>query len=600
MPESISYIYRIIDKYTPALRKISSATKSFGDTVKKSQAGLKKLSTKLTSVQSIATSAATTIGGKIALDKYASFATSMNKLESVTFATEDQMARMRDMAKDLGATTQFTAGEAAQGMTYLAMAGLDTEQVLKAIPGALQLAAAGGIELGQAADIATNVLGQMKMSVEDLTHVNDVLALAQSKANFNIVELFEAMRPVGTTAKNLGMSFEELAANLGAMAQQGEKGSIAGTLLRNALTEIAGATESQVKLYKDLGINLGDFVDQAGKITNFKGLIQELRNLDKQGKLTVPILQDLYGDRGFRAIQILAGTTAESIAGLEEKLTSSTGSAEKAANIMMQGLPGALKSMSSAFEAVNIAIFESGLDQVLIDIGTRITLIARSLANANPALLKVAGIIALIATVAGPLIVALGVISAAIGAISLPMIAVAAGIAAVVGGLFLLYKGIKFVMDNWRSMVEAFYSAIEWFKTEFPLLTDIIKLAFDLSPIGIFISSIGHLRDVFSAFMTDLDAGFTAIKEKFTAIKELPGEIGGKIKNVGAGLTGKVKGIFGFGKEKGVAAQNANVAKSQLNGQIVVAPAKGAQVDSAKVSTDVPGNLGFNIAAGAM
>lgn len=599
MPESISYIYRIIDKYTPALRKISSATKSFGDTVKKSQAGLKKLSTKLTSVQSIATSAATTIGGKIALDKYASFATSMNKLESVTFATEDQMARMRDMAKDLGATTQFTAGEAAQGMTYLAMAGLDTEQVLKAIPGALQLAAAGGIELGQAADIATNVLGQMGLQVEDLSRVNNVLAAAQSKANFNITELFEAMRPVGTTASNLGMSLEELSAHLGVMANAGEKGSIAGTLLRNALTEIAGATKSQVNLYKDLGINLGDFVNEAGKITNFKGLIAELQKLQEQGRLTVPILQDLYGDRGFRAMQILAGAGAESIDKLQQSITG-TNAAVDAANIQMKGLPGILKAMSSAFEAVNIAIFESGLDQVLIDIGTRITLITRSLASANPALLKVSGIIALIATVAGPLIVALGVISAAIGAISLPMIAVAAGIAAVVGGLFLLYKGIKFVMDNWRSMVEAFYSAIEWFKTEFPLLTDIIKLAFDLTPIGVFVNSIGHLRDVFSAFMTDIDAGFTAIKEKFTAIKELPGEIGGKIKSVGTGLSDKVKGLFGFGKEKGVAAQNASVAKSQLNGQIVVAPAKGAQVDSAKVSTDVPGNLGFNIAAGAM
>lgn len=565
MAESISYIYKIIDKFTPALRKINSAAKSFGQTVKKSQAGLKTMSQKLTSIQSIAASAATTIGGKVALDKYTNFATSMNKLESVTFATEEQMASMREMAKKLGAETQFTAGQAAEGMTYLAMAGLDTEKVLKAIPGALELAAAGGIDLGQAADIATNVLGQMGLQVEDLSRVNNVLAAAQSKANFNIIELFDAMRPIGTTASNLGISLEELTAHLGVMANAGEKGSIAGTLLRNALTEIAGASESQIALYKDLGINLTDFVNEAGKITNFKGLIGELQRLQSEGKLTVPILQDLYGDRGFRAMQILAGAGAESIDKLQKSITGTSASSQ-AASIQMKGLPGVLKSMSSAFEAINIAIFESGLDRILIDIGTYITEVARNISSANPEMLKIAGIIGLVGTVAGPVLIAFGALSAAIAAISIPLVAAVAAFAGVSAAIYEVWK-------NWDYLVMD------------------IKAGVDVV--------LGFIDNMAAGFMQTFDDIINAFNYVKNNIKDLPGNAFASakesIKDIPSKIGGKIKGLFGFG-DKGVVAQNTLASKSQLDGQIVVSAAKEAKVRSASMQTNMPGNLGFNIA----
>ena len=547
MAESIKYIYQIIDRFTPALKKITAGTKQFQRTMKKTSAVTDRIGQKLNTLSTFAGAAASAIGGKIALDKFTSFDAAMNKLESVTFATEDQMIRMRETAKQLGATTQFTAGQAAEGMTYLAMAGLDTEKVLKAIPGALQLAAAGGIELGQAADIATNVLGQMGMQVEELAHVNDVLALAQSKANFNITELFEAMRPVGTTAKNLGISLEELTSYLGAMANAGEKGSIAGTLLRNAFTQIAGAGKKQRAIYKALGIDLSKFVDQAGKISNFKGLIEQLQKLDKQGKLTVPVLQALYGDRGFRAVQVLVGTSTKELAKFENQLKSFDGAAKESAAIQMKGLPGAMKAMSSAIEAVVIAVFESGLDKVLIDISNKITDLARTISAANPEMLKIAGIAAAVVTalmpvlmVAGLIMPAISAITAAIGAISLPMVAVAAAVVAVGAAIYQVWKNWDYLVMDFKLGVEAVSGYID------------------------------------------------TLKEKWESIKVFtPAGLGKK-------FGGKIASFFGFG-EKGVAAENATT-KSTLNGNITVSATPGSKVESAGMKTSAPGNLGFNMA----
>lgn len=552
MTEQVVYVYRVLDKYTPILNKINSATRKFKSTIKGAQESAGNLGKKMSSLQSIAAGFAAATGGKAALDKYVGFAASMNKLESVTFASADQMKRMRDMAKNLGATTAFTAGEAAQGMTYLAMAGLSVDEVLQAIPKSLQLAAAGGISLAEAADISTNVLGQMKLSVEDLSHVNDVLALAQSKANFNITELFESMRPVATTANNLGMSLEELSANLGAMAQQGEKGSIAGTLLRNALTEIAGAGKKQIKIYKRLGINLKDFIDESGKIKNFSGLMDKLRALQEQGKLTIPVLQALYGDRGFRAVQIIVGTAADKIKEFENAVTKSTGASKKAADIQMKGLPGVMASIASAFEAVNIAIFESGLDVILIQLGQDVANLAREFSSINPAILKTIGVIAAISAVVAPAVVAFGFMFTVIGAISAPLVVVGAAIVAVGSALYQ-------VRDNWKYLVADFKLGLEWATEKFNAFKDIV--------LGLKNSLVGGISGFISGE-----------KEK-------------------KGIFEGIKNIFGFG-EKGVAAKNSIVSKHSLNGNITVAAEKGSSVNRAYMKTSVPGNLGFNIAAG--
>lgn len=612
MAEYISYIYRIIDKFSPALNKINAATRKFESNAKKTSAVVSKMGSRFTNLQTAAGGLAGAVGGKMALDKFTGFADSMNKLESVTLAGGNQMNQMREMAKKLGAETQFTASQAAEGMTYLAMAGLDTGKVLEAIPGTLQLAAAGGLELGQAADIATNVLGQMGMEVKDLAHVNDVLSMAQSKANFNIVELFEAMRPIGTTAANLGVDLEELTAYLGAMANAGEKGSIAGTLLRNAMTEVSTASDKQKKIYKALGVNLTEFTDKTGKLTNFKGLVNKLRELNDAGKLSVGVLQELYGERGFRAMQILSGKAGEGIAGLEEKLRKSGGTAQEMAAIRMKGLPGALKSMSSAFEAVTISIFESGLADLIKRISVNITVFARALSKMNAPMLKWIGIGGFFVTVfggiAGALAIIIPVFSSVggliagvfgmfaihspilmtLGTVVLPAIKVAfLGLLAPIAAFAFAFVGVGAavyqIWKNWKYLTDDMKRFSKWW---------VDKFTFDSMVNGIekVVEKIKPLIDSF--YKLDEKLGFGSEKKKVAVTAKEADEKWAKVV--------KMRREAGLWKtpEKGVAATNAGTVKNNLNGQIVVAPAKGAQVNSASMTTDVPGNLGFNIAAG--
>lgn len=601
MAYNIAYIYQVIDKFTAPLRKITAANTQFNRNMNQSAQSLGKISKGFSSLTNVASAAAGAIGGKIVLDQFVGFETSMNKLESVSFATGGEMAKMRDIAKDLGAKTQFSASEAAQGMIYLKMAGLSTKDVMEAIPQTLQLAAAGGIELGQAADIATNVLGQMGLGVKDLTHVNDVLALAQSKANFSIQELYEAIRPIGTTASNLGIGLEELTAYLGAMANAGEKGSLAGTLLRNAFTELAAPTKDQIKGYKKLGLNLSEFISKSGKITNFKYLLNELRRLNKEGKLSVGALQKLYGDRGFRAIQILAGKAGEGVAQFEEELVKANDTSKRASEIQMKGLPGALKSLKSAFEAVNIAIMESGVDQVIIDISNSITQMARSLSKSSPGMLKFIGLTGLIGTILATVMGALAIV--------IPLFSSLGTVAAGVFGALAAWSPFL----TWLS--GAAFPAIGTAIAGLAVPIAVFLAAF--AAIGAVVYQVWKNWDYFTTyFKDDLLWMFDNVKafgkyllEKLTFLPlvnqiiylvDLLGKLNEKFS-----LTKRVAGFFGFGGEKetekptettSIVARNQATQNSNLNGKIVIAPEKGSRVTSAVMETSVPGKLGFNIA----
>lgn len=502
--------------------------------------------------QSTVGSVAGLIGGGAVLGKFNDFEQTMNKLNAVTLASDKQMSNLRETAKDLGATTQFSASQAGQAMVFLGMAGLDTDKILAAIPGTLELAASAGIDLAQSADIATNVLAQMGFEVSELSRVNDVLSIAQAKANFNVTELFEAMRPSAVTAKNLGISLEELTAVFGVMANAGEKGSIAGTLFRNALTQIAGASRKQLGLYRKLGIDLSDFVSKTGEITNLKGFVSQLGELQKAGKLTVPVLQDLFGERGFRAMQILIGAGGGAISDLQKTFEESAGSAAKMSKIMMKGLPGVMKLLASTAEAVNIAVFESGLAEFLVGIFTTFAQLLSWLSKTHPMVLKIIGGLGLLAVVIGPILMMIGmmalgvsalttamtalapvgaVIAAVFGLISLPVLAVIALIAALIAGFILLRQ-------NWTSVVDVVGGTI----AEMVLMVE---------------NGIGRI----------------------------------------VGLASKIKGLFGGGSvDMNIASENSKATAGSINGSIQVSAGKGAKVDRAEMSTSLPGNLGMNMA----
>ena len=180
--------------------------------------------------------------GVYALRSAANFQTGMLRVQALTNASADMMKRLEDQAKELGATTQYTAGQAADAMGFLAMAGFEAEEILGAMPSTLQLAASAQIDLARAADITTNIMTGYGKTVADLPRVNDILVKAFTSANVNLEMLAESMKYAGPIAHSAGLQFEEAAALIALMGNAGIQGSMAGTSLRGAIARLLSPT----------------------------------------------------------------------------------------------------------------------------------------------------------------------------------------------------------------------------------------------------------------------------------------------------------------------------------------------------------------------
>jgi len=289
------------------------------------------------------------------------FELAMNRVKAVSGATESQFKALTDQAKMLGETTQFSATEAAQGMGFLAQAGLSVDEIARGIGPSLNLAAAGNIELAQAADIATNVMTGYGKSVEDLGEIMDSLAKIQSISNTNITEAGEAAAYAAGTAASAGMKFRDFNVIIGGLANSGVKASRAGTTLASALARVSKATDPTTrgaKLIRDgfdkAGISIESFVSKSGKVEDFIGLLREFA---KRGTRMSTIMQ-IFGMEAGRSIAALTNNIA-ALDKVDEQFINVEGSAQRAAETMMRGLPGTLKLLKSSFEAFQIAIVET-------------------------------------------------------------------------------------------------------------------------------------------------------------------------------------------------------------------------------------------------
>ena len=193
------------------------------------------------------------------------FEKSMNAVAAVSGATGQDFKSLTNLAKQISRTTQFSASEAAGAMEMLSMAGLNTQQMLEATGPTLNLAAAGGIELAEAADIATNIMGGMSLKVGDLNTINDVLAKTSSSANTNVTEMAAVFEKVGGVAPTMGASLQQVSGMAGILANNGIKAAEAGTALRNVMLRMA-SEDTAKKALKNLGVSA---TDAAGDMREF-------------------------------------------------------------------------------------------------------------------------------------------------------------------------------------------------------------------------------------------------------------------------------------------------------------------------------------------
>ena len=344
------------------------------------------------------------------------FEAGMNKVQAMSNATGKEFESLRNQAKDLGRTTQFSASQSADAMGFLAMAGLEANKILSAMPDTLNLAASANLDFASTADIITNVLTGMKVPMNELPKAVDVLSKAFTSSNTDLLQLGEAMAKVGPVSANFGISLEETTAALGLLGNAGMQAGIAGTGFRRILTKLI--TEQD-----QLGIKT---TDATGKLRPFADIIQDLEKRAFSGADAM----EVFGDRGGPAMINLMAAGSKSIRDFTTTLKDSGGTAERIAKVQMQGLNGAIKAVKSAFEAFQISLGESGLLKWVTDFAKGIAEFFRELSVANPALLRMSVAVAAVVAVIGPMALIIGTLITATGALLGPITLVVAGLAA--------------------------------------------------------------------------------------------------------------------------------------------------------------------------
>jgi TP901 family phage tail tape measure protein len=279
------------------------------------------------------------------------------KFKDLDLSTEQGIQTLLDLkavARTVGADTQFSAGQAASGLDFLAMAGFNAEQSMAALPGVVDLATNAKTDLARATDIASDSLGAFGLMTKDsiklqanLTRVNDVMALTMARTNTGIEDLFEAVRSGAADFTTAGQSMETFNALAGVMANAGKKGEAAGTVLRNIMVRLAAPTKQAGKLIGEMGIKTKD---QAG---NFRDVVDILADLEKglKGKGSAEktaIISTIFGLRAQAGVNILLKAGIDNIRDFRKELVNSTGASQKMASIMRQSLMNRLKALGSA------------------------------------------------------------------------------------------------------------------------------------------------------------------------------------------------------------------------------------------------------------
>ena len=298
------------------------------------------------------------------------FEQAITNVGAVSLQTRAQIAPLEAQAKQLGATTKFTATEAANAMEILARAGFNTQQIMQAVPAVLSAAAASGLEIAEVSDHVSNVLKGMGLEMNQAARVADVLALASSKTNSSIGSLGESMRNVSATARELGIPLEQAVASVALLQDVGLDASVAGSAVNTMLTQMAAPSAGMQKRMRKLGLS---FKDANGDMVALTEVLRRLAtasnkvggNFDK-----VAFLAELVGLRGQKAASNLAALfETGKYEELVKSLGNAAGAADKMANIRMDTTLGSLTLLGSAIDAVKVQIFdtESGPLKNLID-----------------------------------------------------------------------------------------------------------------------------------------------------------------------------------------------------------------------------------------
>ena len=292
-------------------------------------------------------------GATLAVTKFASFDKAMSSVQAATHESTTNMGLLRQAAIDAGAHTAFSAEEAAQGIEELAKAGVSTSDIMGGgLTGALDLAAAGALGVGDAAEISASALTQFKLSGDDIPHLADLLAAGAGKAQGSVSDLGAALNQSGLVASATGLSIEETTGTLAAFASAGLVGSDAGTSFKSMLQRLQNPSKQSAKVMEDLGINMYDANGEFAGMASLSGqLATALGN--KSSAERDAAMATMFGADAVRAANVLYQQGAQGITDWTNKVNDA-GYASQTASIMQNNLAGDIEKLGGAFDTVFI------------------------------------------------------------------------------------------------------------------------------------------------------------------------------------------------------------------------------------------------------
>lgn len=373
MPEKMEITVSLRNQAARGLAALSAGFSALGRSVTKM---INPLTLAVAGIAGVTAAVATSIAVVTSSIKtFITFDDTMRAVGAVSGATAEEMEDLTKIAKEMGRTTKFTASQAGDGLRFMAMAGFEAKEAIDALPGVLNLAAAAGIDLGQSADIATNVLSGFGLQVEDLSQVNDVLVKTFTTSNSTLSELGEGFKLVGPIAKGVGADFEDLVGALGQLHNAGLKGTIAGTSLRGVISALMNPTAQETRLMAGLQDRLGGVAlqvkDAEGKFIGFEKVLAQLEKAGFRGEEALA----LFGDRAGPGIAALLNVGSDALGDYIDSLRDVNGVTDEVANRMEEGLGGAVRRVKSAMEAVKLSIarvFDKDLLYIVEDLAIAI------------------------------------------------------------------------------------------------------------------------------------------------------------------------------------------------------------------------------------
>ncbi|HFJ5462459.1 TPA: phage tail tape measure protein [Enterococcus faecium] len=416
------------------------------------------------------------------------FEAQMSRVKAISGATGDTFEQMKQQAIDLGAKTAFSAKESAAGMENLASAGFSAQEIMKAMPGLLDLAAVSGGDVALASENTATALRGFGLEASEAGHVADVFARAAADTNAEVGDMGEALKYVAPVANSMGISLEETAAAIGIMSDAGIKGSQAGTTLRGALSRLARPTKAMQDTMDNLGVS---FYDADGKMKPLKTQVELLKKAFEglTPEQQQNALVTLYGQESLSGMMALIDKGPDTLGKLTKSLKDSDGAADDMARTMQDNMNSSIEQMFGAFESAAIVI-QKILAPSIKKVADAISGLVEKFVSAPESTQRLVVAIGAIAIAIGPVLYALGMLvkafqtmkvglgvlgngislfkklGSAIGFLTSPVGLVIAAVALLVVGFIYLWNTSEdfrnFWIGLWEGIKSAVSSAVEW------------------------------------------------------------------------------------------------------------------------------------------